>query len=126
MVDSVELISARRLSRRAWKPGEDEAMETEKRVLANAGKALCGGDGRIRAAVRRRGFGGSLRCGQRRGTWRSWRATNGRFAEAAQQLESARATVGDVGASLRDYAEGIDASPERLAEIEDRLARSIG
>jgi DNA repair protein RecN (Recombination protein N) len=47
---------------------------------------------------------------------------DGRFAEAAQQLESARATVGDVGASLRDYAEGIDASPERLAEIEDRLA----
>jgi DNA repair protein RecN (Recombination protein N) len=45
-----------------------------------------------------------------------------RFAEAVQQLESARATVGDVGASLRDYAEGIDASPERLAEIEDRLA----
>ncbi len=39
-----------------------------------------------------------------------------------QQLESARATVGDLGASLRDYAEGINASPERLAEIEDRLA----
>jgi DNA repair protein RecN (Recombination protein N) len=45
-----------------------------------------------------------------------------RFTEAAQQLESARATVGDVSASLRDYAEGINASPERLEEIEDRLA----
>jgi DNA repair protein RecN (Recombination protein N) len=31
--------------------------------------------------------------------------------------------VGDVSASLRDYAEGINASPERLAEIEDRLAQ---
>jgi hypothetical protein len=30
--------------------------------------------------------------------------------------------LGDLSASLRDYAEGIDASPERLAEIEDRLA----
>jgi DNA repair protein RecN (Recombination protein N) len=47
---------------------------------------------------------------------------DGRFTEAAQQLESVRATVGDLGASLRDYAEGINASPERLAEIEDRLA----
>jgi DNA repair protein RecN (Recombination protein N) len=47
---------------------------------------------------------------------------DGRFSETVQQLESARATVGDVGASLRDYAEGINASPERLAEIEDRLA----
>jgi len=45
-----------------------------------------------------------------------------RFAEAVQQLESARATLGDVSASIRDYADAIDASPERLAEIEDRLA----
>ncbi len=47
---------------------------------------------------------------------------DGRFTESAQQLASARATVGDIAASLRDYAEGINASPERLAEIEDRLA----
>jgi DNA repair protein RecN (Recombination protein N) len=47
---------------------------------------------------------------------------DGRFTEAAQHLESARATLGDVSANLRDYAEGINASPERLADIEDRLA----
>jgi len=35
---------------------------------------------------------------------------------------SARAAVQDVSATVRDYAEGINASPERLAEIEDRLA----
>ena len=45
-----------------------------------------------------------------------------RFTESAQQLASARATISDIAASLRDYAEGINASPERLAEIEDRLA----
>jgi DNA repair protein RecN (Recombination protein N) len=45
-----------------------------------------------------------------------------RFTEPAQQLASARATISDIAASLRDYAEGINASPERLAEIEDRLA----
>ena len=28
----------------------------------------------------------------------------------------------DLGATLRDYAQAIDASPERLAEVEDRLA----
>jgi DNA repair protein RecN (Recombination protein N) len=37
-------------------------------------------------------------------------------------LESAKADIEDVSASARDYAEGIDASPERLAELEDRLA----
>jgi DNA repair protein RecN (Recombination protein N) len=30
--------------------------------------------------------------------------------------------VEDVGASLRDYAGGVEASPEHLAEVEDRLA----
>ena len=47
---------------------------------------------------------------------------DGRFTESAQQLASARATISDIAAALRDYAEGINASPERLAEIEDRLA----
>jgi DNA repair protein RecN (Recombination protein N) len=37
-------------------------------------------------------------------------------------LETARISVEDVGASLRDYAGGIEASPEHLAEVEDRLA----
>jgi len=46
-----------------------------------------------------------------------------RFTEAAQQIQSARATVNDLAGSLRDYAAGINASPERLAEIEDRLAQ---
>jgi len=37
-------------------------------------------------------------------------------------LETARISVEDVGASLRDYAGAIEASPEHLAEVEDRLA----
>jgi DNA repair protein RecN (Recombination protein N) len=37
-------------------------------------------------------------------------------------LESAKAAIEDVSATARDYADGIDASPERLAEVEDRLA----
>jgi DNA repair protein RecN (Recombination protein N) len=45
-----------------------------------------------------------------------------KFREQLDALVSARATVEDIGATVRDYAEGIDASPERLAEIEDRLA----
>jgi len=102
-------------------PGEDEALETEKRVLANAEKlyaAAMGGfdqlyEGGASAEV-------ALRAALR--NVEELARYDGRFAEAAQQLESARATLGDVSASLRDYAEGINASPERLAEIEDRLA----
>jgi DNA repair protein RecN (Recombination protein N) len=102
-------------------PGEDQALETEKRVLANAEKLYAAAmsafeqlyEGSDSAEV-------SLRAAVR--NVEELARYDGRFTEAVQQLESARATVGDVGASLRDYAVGINASPERLAEIEDRLA----
>jgi DNA repair protein RecN (Recombination protein N) len=45
-----------------------------------------------------------------------------KFAEAVTQLESARIAVEDIGSSLRDYAESVNVSPDRLAEVEDRLA----
>ena len=44
------------------------------------------------------------------------------FAEAVEQVRSARAMAGDVSSTVRDYAGKIQASPERLVEIEDRLA----
>ena len=101
--------------------GEDDALETEKRVLANAEKLYAAAmgafeqlyEGSASAEV-------SLRAAVR--NVEELARYDGRFQESAQQLESARATVGDVSGSLRDYAEGIDASPERLAQIEDRLA----
>jgi DNA repair protein RecN (Recombination protein N) len=45
-----------------------------------------------------------------------------RFVAAAQQLATAKATVEDVDAEVREFAEGVNASPGRLEEIEDRLA----
>jgi len=102
-------------------PGEDETLETEKRVLANAEKLYAAAmgafdqlyEGGISVEV-------CLRAALKQ--VEELARYDAKFAEAQQQLESARATVGDVAASLRDYAEGINASPERLAEIEDRLA----
>jgi DNA repair protein RecN (Recombination protein N) len=102
-------------------PGEDEALETEKRVLANAEKLyaaamsafdqLYEGSASAEAALR-----DALRNVEELAHY------DARFADSAQQLASARATISDIAATLRDYAEGINASPERLAEIEDRLA----
>jgi len=102
-------------------PGEDEALETEKRVLANAEKLYAA----AMSAFDQLYEGGASAEGALRAALRNVEELaryDARFTEAAQQLESARATLGDVSASLRDYAEGINASPERLAEIEDRLA----
>ncbi len=44
-----------------------------------------------------------------------------RFEGPAQQLAAAKAGVEDVDAEVRDFAENVHASPERLEEIEDRL-----
>src|SRR5579864_6400085 len=103
-------------------PGEDEALETEKRVLANAEKLYSSAmgafdqlyEGSASAEV-------ALRAALR--NLEELARYDHRFAESAQQIQSARATVGDVAAGLRDYAERINASPERLAEIEHRLAQ---
>jgi DNA repair protein RecN (Recombination protein N) len=100
---------------------EDVALETEKRVLANAEKLYAAAlgafdqlyEGGASAEV-------SLRAAIR--NVEELARYDSKFSESAQQLESARATVGDIASTLRDYAEGINASPERLAEIEDRLA----
>ena len=102
-------------------PGEDEALDTEKRVLANAERLYAAAMGAFEQLYE----GSASAEGALRGALRNVEELaryDARFTEAAQQLESARATLGDVSASLRDYAEGINASPERLAEIEDRLA----
>ncbi|MGB8030738.1 MAG: DNA repair protein RecN [Terracidiphilus sp.] len=102
-------------------PGEDEALETEKRVLANAEKLyaaamsafdeLYEGNASAEAALR-----DAVRNVEELARY------DQRFTESVQQLASARATISDIASALRDYAESINASPERLAEIEDRLA----
>jgi len=101
--------------------GEDEKLETEKRVLANSEKLYTAAMGAFEQLYE----GGTSAEAALRAALRNVEELaryDARFTESVQQLASARAIVGDIGSALRDYAEGIDASPERLAEIEDRLA----
>jgi DNA repair protein RecN (Recombination protein N) len=102
-------------------PGEDEALETEKRVLANAEKLYAAAMGAFDELYE----GGASAEVALRAALRNIEELaryDARFTDSAQQLAAVRATVGDIGASLREYAAAINASPERLAEIEDRLA----
>jgi DNA repair protein RecN (Recombination protein N) len=102
-------------------PGEDEALETEKRVLANAEKLYAAAMGAFEELYE----GGASAEVALRAALRNIEELaryDARFTDSAQQLAAVRATVGDIGASLREYAAAINASPERLAEIEDRLA----
>jgi DNA repair protein RecN (Recombination protein N) len=102
-------------------PGEDERHETEKRVLANAEKihsaAMHAFDLLYEGSS---STSASLRAAQKH--LEELIRYEPKFQEALESLETARISVEDVGASLRDYAGGIESSPEHLAEVEDRLA----
>jgi DNA repair protein RecN (Recombination protein N) len=101
--------------------GEDEVLETEKRVLGNSEKLYAAAMGAFDELYEGSASAeGALRAALR--NVEELARYDGKFTEAVQQLQAARAVVGDVSTSLRDYAERINASPERLAEIEDRLA----
>lgn len=114
-------FQAKEISSASLTTGEDEKLETEKRVLANAEKLYAAAMGAFDQLYE----GGASAESALRAAGKNLEELaryDEKFTEAAQQIASARAIVGDVSSMLRDYAERIDASPERLAEIEDRLA----
>lgn len=102
-------------------PGEDLKLETEKRVLANAEKLytaamtahelLYDADSSVVANL-----------SAARKHLEELARFDPKFREISSSLSSVQAAVEDASATARDYAENIDASPERLAQIEDRLA----
>jgi DNA repair protein RecN (Recombination protein N) len=102
--------------------GEDDELENEKRILSNTEKLFTAAssafdllyEGSNSAESNLRNALKNLEELARYDT---------RFLESVQQLTSARAIVDDLADTLRDYAESLSttASPDRLAEIEDRL-----
>jgi DNA repair protein RecN (Recombination protein N) len=101
--------------------GEDEQLEGEKRVLANAEKIYNAAMNAFDLLYEGNGStASSLRAAQKQ--VEELVRYEPRFQEALAALETARISVEDVGATVRDYAGGIHASPEHLAQVEDRLA----
>ena len=101
--------------------GEDERLETGKRVLANAEKIYNAAMNAFDLLYEGNGSTAStLRAAQKQ--VEELVRYEPKFQEALAALETARISVEDVGATVRDYAGGIHASPEHLAQVEDRLA----
>jgi DNA repair protein RecN (Recombination protein N) len=115
------MFQKREIEEAKLQSGEDERLETEKRVLSNAEKIynaamhafdlLYEGDASTSA---------SLRAAQKQ--IEELAKYEPKFQEALLAVEGARISIQDVGATVRDYAGGIQASPEHLAQVEDRLA----
>lgn len=101
--------------------GEDDRLEGEKRVLANAEKIYNAAMNAFDLLYEGSGStASSLRAAHKQ--VEELARYEPKFQEALAALESARISVEDVGATVRDYAGGIQASPEHLAQVEERLA----
>jgi len=101
--------------------GEDERLEIEKRVLSNAEKIYSAAMNAFDLLYEGAGSTSATLCSAQKQIEELVRYEP-KFQDALASLESASISVEDVGARLRDYAGGIESSPEHLAAIEDRLA----
>jgi DNA repair protein RecN (Recombination protein N) len=99
---------------------EDEELEIERRVLANAEKLFAAAMSAHEWLYESdRSAEAALRAAEK--NLEELARYDPQFADAVQQVKSARAAVDDVNATVRDYASRIQASPDRLTELEDRL-----
>jgi DNA repair protein RecN (Recombination protein N) len=115
------IFQKREIEEARLQSGEDEHLETEKRVLANAEKIYNAAMNAFDLLYEGGGSSASsLRAAQKQ--VEELARYEPRFEETVAALRAARISVEDVGATLRDYAGGIQASPEHLSKVEDRLA----
>jgi DNA repair protein RecN (Recombination protein N) len=99
---------------------EDEELEVERRVLANSEKLLTAAVSAHELLYESdRSAEAALRAALK--NLEELARYDPQFEAAVEQIKSARALVDDVGDTVRDYASKIQASPDRLAELEDRL-----
>src|ERR1700761_984098 len=100
---------------------EDARLEAEKRVLANAERLFTGANAALELLYEAEVSAESLVGGALKHVEDLARFDE-RFRETVGALSAAKVSVEDAAATLRDFAGHVTASPERLGEIEDRLA----
>ena len=109
------------IEKTAPKPGEDEELAATRHVLASADRvqrlceesyaALYDSDGAVLAALG--------------GVWKrvgELATIDPQFAAYAEARDGIKSQLEDLAFFLRRYADGVDASPARLQQVEDRLA----
>lgn len=102
-------------------PGEDESLVEERRKLANIEKlSALSEESYLLLYENEESTVATLEKVVRRIS--ELAQYDGRFAEYSEGLASAQAVLEDLAFAVRDFRGGLEFSPARLAEIEDRLA----
>jgi DNA repair protein RecN (Recombination protein N) len=109
------------LDRIAPKPGEDDALIEERQVLGNADRLT-----RLSTEAFAHLYEGEAAALSSLGiVWKrlsDLAALDSRFASYLEQRAEVQSRLEDLAFMLRDYANDLEASPDRLQQVEDRLA----
>ncbi|HYM13374.1 MAG TPA: DNA repair protein RecN [Bryobacterales bacterium] len=109
------------ITQAALHPGEDAALEEEKRVLANLARIEQAGAGAYEALYESPGSAAAqVKTAAR--ALEDLARFDPRLGALAQSLASARVTIEEAALELRKYLDRLEANPDRLGQIEDRLA----
>jgi len=100
---------------------EDTQLEAEKRILANAEKLYASSVGANDLLYEAEGSAETT-LGKAVKLVEELARYDQRFVQLAQDLAGSKAVVEDASTTLRDFSATVQAGPERLAEVEDRLA----
>ncbi|MBZ5536772.1 MAG: DNA repair protein RecN [Acidobacteriia bacterium] len=103
------------------KPGEDEALNVEHRLLANATKLFEVANA-VYASLYESETAAARTVSLAERSLETIARIDDTLAENVEQLRSARIQVEDVALSMRDYLRKIDISPGRLPQVESRMA----
>lgn len=114
-------FQVRELEQAKLLPGEDAELEEERRILSNLEKIRSASGSAFSELYEDEGAAISRVAAAAR-HFDELRRYDASVAPEVEQLASARATLEDVAAFLRNYVGKLEANPARLEEIEDRLA----
>jgi len=120
---TIDLLSfqVQELERAKIEPGEDTRLAEEKRILANLERIRAAAAGAFSELYEEEGAACSRLAAALRHI-EDLRRYDAAIEPYIEPLGGARATLEDTASFLRDYLEKLEANPQRLEEIEDRLA----
>jgi DNA repair protein RecN (Recombination protein N) len=114
-------FQVRELEQAKLQPGEDGRWEEERRILSNLEKIRAAATSAFEELYEDEGAAISRVAAAAR-QLDELRRYDASIAPGIEPLATARATLEDIAAFLRDYVGKLEANPARLEEIEDRLA----
>jgi DNA repair protein RecN (Recombination protein N) len=120
---TIDLLSfqVRELEQARLEPGEDVRLEEERRILSNLEKIRTAAASAFAELYEDEGAAVSRLAAAAR-QLEELRRYDAAIEPQLEPLAAARATLEDIAAFLRDYVGNLEANPQRLEEIEDRLA----